>query len=77
MEDWNKIAEVSDLIRANVINAALHAENIDTALINKKDSAYVFLGRYDIYVRKDDTAKAREIINDINDIEHEAALGDE
>lgn len=72
MENWNKIAVVTDLIRANVINAALHEVNIDTALINKKDSAYVFLGAYEIYVRKEDTEKALALIDDIEDIEYEA-----
>lgn len=66
MENWTKIIEVEDLVQANLINAALHAENIDTALINRKDSALVFLGRYDIYVRNDEVSRANLLIADID-----------
>jgi len=71
MEDWKKLTEIEDLLSANVINAALHSENIDTALINKKDSAYVFLGRYEIMVRKEDENKARKILDQIQDREED------
>ena len=77
MEDWIKILEVEDLIKVNVINAALHAANIDTALINKKDSALIFLGRYEINVRKEDQAKAQKIIDEIDDRDYEADMSDD
>lgn len=73
MEDWTKLYETTELLNANVVNAALHAENIDTALINKKDSAYVFLGIYEILVRKEDVTKAEEILDQIEDREEEYA----
>jgi len=77
MEDWIKLARVSALSKANVINAAMHSENIDTLFINKKDSAFVFLGYYDIYVRNDDKTKAEAVLATIADIEEEAIEADE
>ena len=71
MEGWNKIIEVEDLVKANVINAALHEVNIDTALINRKDSALVFLGRYDIFVKEADVKKATALIRDIEDLDYD------
>jgi hypothetical protein len=77
MEDWIKIIVETDLIKANVINAALHAANIDTVFLNKKDSAYIFLGEYDILVRKEDQKKAQAVINEIDDRDYEADHADE
>jgi len=55
----------------------MHSENIDTLFINKKDSAFVFLGYYDIYVRNDDKTKAEAVLATIADIEEEAIEADE
>ena len=74
MKDWIKVLEIDDLIRANVANAALHAANIDTAFINHKDSALVFLGRYDVYVRPEDEKRAQAILDEIDDRDYEAEM---
>lgn len=74
MKDWIKVLEIDDLIRANVANAALHAANVDTAFINHKDSALVFLGRYDIYVRPEDESRAQAILDEIDDRDYEAEM---
>ena len=74
MGEWVKIIEVADLVKANVINAALHAQNIDTQFISRKDSAFEFMGAYDIYVQEEAQEQAQSIIDDIDDIDFEAEL---
>ncbi len=72
MSEWTRIAKLTGLIEANVVLAALHAENIDTQFISKKDSAYVFLGYYEIFVLEADQDRAKTILEDIDDRELEA-----
>lgn len=71
MENWTLLIKVKNQIRANVIIASLHQANIDTAVINKKDSAYVFLGEQEIYVRPEDVRNANTILQSIRDLEEE------
>ncbi len=77
MKEWTKIIEVGDLIRANVINAALHTANIDTAFINHKDSALIFLGRYDIFVRPEDVERAQAILIEIDNRDYDAEVAED
>ena len=69
MDNWKKIAEFGDEIRAELVNAAFHQAGIVTAVLDKKDTAYVVLGVIEIYVRDEDFDRAWTIYNDLVDEE--------
>ncbi|MDR4988481.1 MAG: DUF2007 domain-containing protein [Bacteroidales bacterium] len=63
MEDnWQKIYSSSFEHKLELVKAVLEDEGINSVIINKKDSAYLF-GELELYVHADDVLKSKQIIN--------------
>ena len=48
--NWIKVLETEDLIKAKLAKNALKANQIESAIIDKQDSAYVVLGFAEVCV---------------------------
>ena len=65
LDNWDKIYDTFYEHRAEIVRENLLLQDIDAVIINKKDSNYQ-IGRYEIYVPKEDTEKAKSLIeNDL------------
>lgn len=63
-EDWVKIMDSSEGLAINLASAKLDDEGVQNVILDKKDSAYVVIGRAELYVLKTDEEKARKIIQE-------------
>ncbi|MCF8368225.1 MAG: DUF2007 domain-containing protein [Bacteroidales bacterium] len=63
--NWTKIISTSDSIKAEMIKGFLTENEIETFLLNKKDSSYHF-GEVEIYVQAENALKAKHLINSNN-----------
>ena len=67
--DWVKIMESEMGLKVEVSSAHLSDENIPNVILDKKDSAYVVLGRKELYVPNEWVERAREILEEKKDSE--------
>jgi hypothetical protein len=61
-ENWEMVFSSATLYRVEMIKSLLEEENIDSVIINKKDSAYNF-GEIELYVKREDILVTKVIIN--------------
>ena len=61
--DWVVAYSSSDIFKAEIIKNMLLSNNIDTILMNQKDSSYHF-GVAEVYTKKDDIEKAKKFISE-------------
>ncbi len=62
-EKWQKIYSSVYEHKVEIVKAVLKDINIDSVIVNKKDSAYLF-GDLELYVHADQVIRAKRIIND-------------
>ena len=62
MSDWVCIYTSQKLQDAEIIKSLLTHNEINSVVVNKQDSAYMF-GEYEVYVNRDDTVKAKYVID--------------
>ena len=62
MENWKCIFIADQEYQAELVRGYLISENIEAAIINKKDFAYAFLGYVEVYVQPEDENLAVELI---------------
>ena len=60
-ENWQKIYSNTYIHRIEIARAVLKEYDIDSVVVNKKDSAYLF-GEFELYVNADDVLQAKQII---------------
>ncbi len=65
MDDWKKIYTTQYEHKAGIVKAVLKDHNIESVIVNKKDSAYLF-GDLELFVNQDDVLKAKNIITKEN-----------
>ena len=65
-KDWVKIYSNSDVIKAEMAKSFLLENNIQSVVINKKDSS-LFIGEAELYVKQEDVLKATHLIKNIFD----------
>ena len=65
MKDWKMIYTNSNLSTAAMVAGLLNEKEVPAKLLNRKDSAYVFLGEVEVYVPEDFVAIAEEILTTI------------
>jgi hypothetical protein len=65
MKDWIKIYSSSQLALASMIVGVLNQQEVPAKLLDRKDSAYVFLGEAEVYVPTDYVAVATEILKSL------------
>ncbi len=64
MDDkWQKIYSSGHEHKVEIVKAVLKDMDIDSVIVNKKDSAYLF-GDLELYVHADQVIRAKRIIND-------------
>lgn len=63
MKDWVKLESFDRLHQAELRKNILEENNIPSVIINEKDSLFLF-GDIELFVRKADEAKARELIDE-------------
>ncbi len=59
---WIPVYSVTDEIKAQIIQQMLASYNIESIVVDKKDSVYVFIGDLEIHVTQDDALRARALI---------------
>jgi len=65
MEDWIKIYSSNQLALSSMIVGVLNQQEVPAKLLDRKDSAYVFLGEAEVYVPADYVAVATEILKSL------------
>ncbi len=61
MKDWKRVYNSQFEHKVGIVKAVLKEHEIDSVIVNKKDSAYLF-GELELYVNQDDVLKAKNII---------------
>jgi hypothetical protein len=64
MSNWKKVFSSSQLAVASMISGILMEKQIQTNVLNKIDSSYVFLGEVEVYVSAADYENALLIVKD-------------
>jgi len=62
MKDWKMIYTNSNLSTAAMVAGLLNEKEVPAKLLNRKDSAYVFLGEVEVYVPEEFVVIAKEIL---------------
>lgn len=65
MKDWIMIYANSNLSTAALVAGLLNEKEVPAKLLNRKDSAYVFLGEAEVYVPTEFLNIAKEILSTI------------
>jgi hypothetical protein len=61
-EHWQVIYSSNFQHKVEIVKAVLEDAGIESVVVNKKDSAYLF-GEMELYVHRDNLLRARQIIN--------------
>ena len=61
-DNWQKIYSTGIEYKIEIVKAVLKDAGIDSVIVNKKDSAYLF-GEIELYVHTDHVLKSKQIIN--------------
>jgi hypothetical protein len=61
-EHWQVIYSSNFQHKVEIVKAVLEDAGIESVVVNKKDSAYLF-GEIELYVHRDKVLRARQIIN--------------
>ncbi len=68
MDNWEKVYENQQSAKAELAHNALLNHEIQAVIINKKDSSFPQLGRFEIFVPAESVTIAKQIIE--NEITH-------
>ena len=61
-EEWALLATYALEYQAAILEAALKEEGMACVIINRKDSAYRFIGEVEVYVKKEDYLSAKRTL---------------
>jgi len=64
--NWKCIYKTTSLFEAETIKGNLEHANIETVILNKRDSSYLTFGYVEIHVNSDNEEKAANILNQNN-----------
>lgn len=65
-DEWIKVFTTQELFKAKILEAKLKENDIECYIMNKQDSAYVMIGRIEIYTKEADVEQAKELIEGID-----------
>jgi hypothetical protein len=66
MEDnWTSIYSTDKPWQAEIAKQILLENDIDSVIINRKDSSYLTFGEAEVYVSKDNAEKSKELLKKI------------
>ena len=63
MKDWVKVFSHSNPIQVEMMKHLLEEEEIDSVILNKKDSVYGTFGEIELHVPREAVIKALRLIN--------------
>lgn len=66
-KDWSVVYKATDEFQAEILKGMLKENNIESVIINQKDTAYMSFGYTLLYVHNDNFTKARQLIMDAED----------
>ena len=61
-KDWSIVYKAGNEYQAKIIKGMLEENDIESVIINQKDSAYLSFGTSNLYVHNDNFEKARKLI---------------
>ncbi len=61
-KDWVKAYESMQEYLAEIARSVLSDNNIESVIINKKDSVFNSLGNIEVYVNRDNLIRAKQIL---------------
>jgi hypothetical protein len=62
MEGWQKVYASNQLHKVEIVKAVLKDHEIETVIVDKRDSSYIFLGEIEVFVPGQDIILAKIII---------------
>ena len=62
-EQWEVIFSSTALYRVEMLKSLLQEENIPAVMINKQDSSYIVIGEIELYIKREDVLKGKQIVN--------------
>lgn len=65
MKDWIKIYSSNSLVSASMVADVMNQHEVPAKLLDRKDSAYVFLGEAEVYIPNEFVIVATEILKSI------------
>jgi hypothetical protein len=60
--EWTRVYSTTEPYKLEIVKAVLADNNIESVEVNKKDSAYIFIGDIELYVHQKDAVLASFII---------------
>lgn len=63
-KDWTLVYTVDQSYKAQLIQEVLKENDITGVVMNKKDTIYVTVGEFEIYVNQADAERARKLLLD-------------
>ncbi|GAB2782115.1 hypothetical protein GCM10027275_27450 [Rhabdobacter roseus] len=68
MDNWEKVFETSQVVRAEIARSVLEENGINAVILNKQSSSYVIFGLCEVHVPVEDAQAAKQILT------HDATL---
>lgn len=62
MNNWVKVFEDSNQIRAEIVRGVLEENEIQAVILNKKETVYQVFGNYEVHVKREDVMSATNLI---------------
>ena len=62
---WTKVFNDSDEYRVSIAKHLLEDHKIESVVINHKDSTYVWMGEIELYVRNEQEAQAKDVLEQL------------
>ncbi|MFC3879091.1 putative signal transducing protein [Algoriphagus namhaensis] len=62
MENWIKVFEDGQQVRAEIVKGVLTEKGFDAVILNKKESVYQVFGTYEVHVKRGDVLAATNLI---------------
>ncbi|HEX5552478.1 MAG TPA: DUF2007 domain-containing protein [Chitinophagaceae bacterium] len=62
--DWVIVFTTESPFQAELIHGMLKGNDIDSVIINKRDSSYGVFGDVSVYIHKENVEKARQLISE-------------
>lgn len=61
-KDWVKVFTTNDTFKANLVRDLLENNDIAAVVLNKKETLTVIIGEAEVYVKREETIKAINLI---------------
>ncbi|MFC5627191.1 putative signal transducing protein [Algoriphagus winogradskyi] len=62
MENWIKVFESAQQVRAEIVKGVLEEHQIQAVVLNKKETVYQIFGNYEVHVQRENMIAANNLI---------------